>query len=253
MNAEHAQNGGNQRYEAASDAELVRGMRAADAHAFAEFIVRFKDVLLEVAASLRIDRPERQHLVLEVLDDVAMDLVAPKAVLPVSLAGYLVRALRHRVLNARREASRRLVHETDAMTDMDSGLERTAQTLCSEASIRDARGDQAEAASLPEGVRKLAVLLDNALSSDERLMLGWVSNLVPHRTIADWLGIGRSAAMLRIWRLRNRLRETALRFAEEFDDAEQRDVMRFLGRCTGESPHSVRKARNQKEDNYESR
>ena len=248
MNAEHAHKGGNRGYETASDAELMRGMRSADAQAFAEFIVRFKDVLLEVAASLRIDRPERQQVVLDVLDDVAMDLVAPKAVLPASLAGYVVRALRHKVLNARREATRRQVHESDAMSELDSGLERTAHTLCSEASIRDARGTPAEPSTLPEGVRKLAALLDDALSSEERLMLGWVSNLVPHRTIADWLGIGRSTAMLRIWRLRNRLRETALRFAEEFRGSDQEDVMRFLGRCASELPHGVRKALEQTED-----
>jgi hypothetical protein len=65
-------------------------------------------------------------------------------------------------------------------------------------------------------------------------MLAWVSNAVPMREIAAWLGIGYSAAKVRLSRLRSRLREHALRHVNECTGAERQALVAFLRRGAGD-------------------
>jgi len=76
-------------------------------------------------------------------------------------------------------------------------------------------------------------VLDAALTAEERQMLIWVSNAVPMREIAQWLGIGYSAAKVRLSRLRSRLRERALRHVNECAGAEREELVGFLRRGVG--------------------
>ena len=54
-------------------------------------------------------------------------------------------------------------------------------------------------------------------------MLAWVGEAVPHRTIADWLGITRDAAKKRIARLCRRLRSLTDDIRQQLSPNERRD------------------------------
>ena len=80
---------------------------------------------------------------------------------------------------------------------------------------------------------RLAAELDRGLSDPDRLLLAWLAEHVPMRTVAAWLGIGYDAALKRASRLRVRLRATALEHAALLPPAERRVMDAFLGRALG--------------------
>lgn len=236
------------RAEALDDAALLGAMRDGDAWAWGEFVVRFRPVLADYARRARVPAGVRGAFVDDVLADEAGRLAGPAACAgkpaPPNLAAYLMRAARHRFLNCRRDAARehrRHLHAAD-----DAGGELMVVTsLCSEHTRRASLGPGADAGApggdegvelAPEeagagAVARLAHSLRAAVSPEESLLLAWVAARVPHRTIAEWLGVSHSAGAKRVWRLVRRLRAVALDYAQQLPAAERAELERFLRRA----------------------
>ena len=214
-----------------SDAQLVALMRAGQAIAWGEFAARFHPVLEAFARRAGIPASDWSVCVTEVLDDEALRLATPEASLPTNLGGYLVRAVHHRYLRLKRSRACRDRHYLLASDDFVG--ERVVGALCSEHMVR-ASQDGTELA-LDDGsegaVGRLACAIGTDLTAEERLILGWVSQRVSHRQIAEWLGVGYDAATKRIWRLCRRVRGALPRHLEPLAADDRREIERFFRRA----------------------
>ena len=207
---------------ALGDVALVEAMRRGEADALREFLLRFEPLLEHHAHRLGASGGERDDLVGETLEDAALALVAPNAVVPRSLPAYLVTALRNRLLNARRGArgagAARVREPVPRDTDRASAVD---EGLCSESTLRASAGPAWEPPRPSRAVGALAVALLDDLSDDERMLLVWVSHHVPYREIAQWLGLGYAAVGKRVERLRARLRAKADLHLASLDDTDR--------------------------------
>jgi RNA polymerase sigma factor (sigma-70 family) len=192
------------------DGALVAALRCEDEGALREFFLRFRPGLLQVARRLGIDPGERESLVDDCLADVAVHLIGSDAPAPQSLPGYLARSLRNRMLNGLRTQ------------------ERAERRLRDE--IPEPEVSQNDAPSLPPALLRLAEALEAPLTEGERLLVVWMSRLVPHAEIATWLGIAPKTAAKRIERLRERLQLAAFTYLERVDGDERRELLIFLDR-----------------------
>jgi FixJ family two-component response regulator len=104
-------------------------------------------------------------------------------------------------------------------------------TTCSEDARRASAGPDGEQLEISDSLRRFAHDLSSGLSDDERAILNWVSEGVPRRTIATWLGVRHEACAKRIWRLCRRLRAEAARHTKNYDGRARLDVERFLRRA----------------------
>ena len=224
------------RWRSESDAALVAAVRTGDFEALRELYARFEPLLARFAARAGLAFDSWEEAAHDVLSDVVLALIAdgarPRTGVP-SVHAYVIRAFRNRMLDVRRAAERRAAHERDASA-RDRG-EPIVLAGCSEAAIRESAGVGAEGAEPSAAIARLASVLDSALSVEERQMLTWVSNAVPMREIAQWLGVGYSAAKVRLSRLRSRLRERALRHVNECSGAERQALVAFLRRGAGDA------------------
>jgi DNA-directed RNA polymerase specialized sigma24 family protein len=153
-------------------------------------------------------------------------ILGGRAKQPVSLAGYLMRAVRHRMLRIKRESSRRDTHYSRAAT----GPQGAIASVCSENSLRTSRGIDDERGEVDAAVAPLMRLLMEELSEVEVTLLMWSSEAVPYRQMAEWLDVGYEAMAKRMSRLRARLRSTVLLRLNELPSSERTAVVRFLGR-----------------------
>lgn len=232
--------------QALGDRALVRAMREGDSPAVAEFYRRFRPVL--VAASGRL-APEcdRETLVEDTLTDAAVYLIAARSSVPTSVAGYLVRGLRNRVLNDLRSRER-LARRVEAAAHGDGAhggsADETAVEGCSSEYVRrisagpedlDAVGS-ADAHQVAPAVARLAAVLDAAMTPDERAMATWLANGVTQRQIAEWLGLSDAAAAKRVSRLRARLRTIAARHTAGAEPSDRRVLAGFLRRAGHTTP-----------------
>ena len=245
------------RAEAYTDGELLGGMRDGDAWAWSEFYARFRPVLAAYARRAGASPEELEACVDEVLADQGARLTGPGTPLPAQLAAYLLRATRHRLLNARRASARRQRHYADA-AETQTG-EAVVVPLVSEYLRRVSEGvdDTDDASSERRGVQRdaaahgstsdaigaagvhgasgtvmqLALHLRAVTTDEERLLLTWVAEGVPHRTIASWLGVRYDAATKRIWRLCQKLRGVAVRYATSLPAEDRAELSRFLRRA----------------------
>ena len=94
--------------------------------------------------------------------------------------------------------------------------------------------------SLSPALRRLAAALEAPLTDEERLLVVWMSRLVPHPEIAAWLGIARKTAAKRIERLRERLQLAAFAYLERVDGDERRELLIFLDRAALASKPAAR-------------
>lgn len=216
------------------DAELVAAMRAGDRWAWSEFVARFRPVLEAHATRLRLSDEAWERCVDDVLADAAERFVTPNAVLPERIAGYLVRAARHRYLSLRRTLAchERLIAD---QADTNGTGERFVYALSSAHALRSTRD---AAASLEDAsgydsdaLRALAERLRAATTEQEQAIMGWLAERVPHRTIATWLDAGYDATTKRIWRLCRKLRGVAERYVAERTGAERAELERLLRRA----------------------
>ena len=114
--------------------------------------------------------------------------------------------------------------------DAAGGSERVVSTASSDDALRASRGPEAEDQSLSPAIERLALELERGLSADERQILGWLSQRVPQRQIAEWLGVTHGAARVRVARLRARLAAAAIRYAHRTDAADRTELDWFFGR-----------------------
>jgi RNA polymerase sigma factor (sigma-70 family) len=232
-----------------SDAELVRAMREGSYEALREFYLRFEPLLARYAARAGVLCGSWEEDAHDVLGAVVLSLVergsrAKERESVRDTHAYIQRAFRNHLLDARRSFARREQRDTRATSSADETGERMALASCSEGSVRASGGAGAGGAIGPSpAIARLAATLDAELSPEERQMLTWVSNAVPMREIAKWLGIGYSAAKVRLSRTRSRLRERALRHVNECTGAEREELIELLRRSGGIGRGMVRSAR----------
>lgn len=217
-------------YRALGDAQLVRALRCGDVAALDEFMLRFSRLLADRACRTRLTAAEASDLAQELLEDVGLRILAGEMEPPQAIGTYLCAAFRHRYLTQLREHERhaRLVREH--VEDAGATGEATLWSASSEHLRRLSHGPAWEPFGLAPVLERLASAFDEGVSEDERRLLQWVSHYIPQREIASWLGVSYGAVTQRIWRLRERLREMAVRFAATLDAAEQRELKRFFRR-----------------------
>src|SRR5215207_1078808 len=138
---------------APKDYDIVVAMRRGEALAFECFIERFHRILLDYARRAGVAPAERDELVSELLDDVAIQLMTRSAPLPQNPRMYLLSALRHKLLNRKRgsERRRRMVSEA-ARAAYGGNRDAAAGEMaagCSEEMLRTSRGPEWEDAPLP--------------------------------------------------------------------------------------------------------
>lgn len=194
----------------AGDRALLGAIRHGDAAAIAKFIDRMTPVLLDATRREGIAQSERETLVLEFLDDIVLQLM--HGPLPASPAGFATTAFRHRLSDfARADAARRRrdIDDCEAV-----GGEPSVAAACSDYTRRAVHAPDLDEPSGDESVRAvvrefLAQLTADCTEDDRDLLIA-VSNRIPLRQCADWMGITYDAAKQRIARLRARLRAGAL-------------------------------------------
>ena len=213
-------------------------MRRGEAAAFERYIERFHRILLDYARRAGMAASDRDELVSELLDDVAIQLMTRSAPLPQNPRMYLLSALRHKLLNRKRgsERRRRVVSEAAraAYTDgahANGAYAGESAAGCSEDMRRASHGPEWEGAPLPRVLERLAARLSEALRDDERQLLVAVAENIPQREIAEWLGVSYAVARKRLERLRARLTDVAMQYANTLEPDDARELQRFFHRC----------------------
>lgn len=209
------------------DAALVAALRCQDEGALREFYLRFRPMLLRVAARLEVDPGDRDALVDDCLTDVAIHFISSTAPPPRSLPAYLARSLRNRLLNGARARAR-----TERRDDPARRVEASEADLAGSSEYARRSSGALEATPLSPVLERLADALVRDLSGDDRQLAVWMSHSAPPRDIAAWLGIAYKAAAKRTERLRERLQLAALRHLETTDGEERRELLTFLGRAS---------------------
>jgi len=214
-----------QQRPAFTEIELVRGMRRNEHAAFAEFMRRFRPLLLYEARRLGVQPALREEFVDDCMADVALRLRKHTSNIPRSLAPYLVRALRlHRLYKRRSEL--RHVQLGDAPEWEHDASDGAARAALSEATARASAGPDHEDLPVVRALEHLVALME--LTDEERQLLVWRGSYVPQSEIAEWLGISHGAVRNRVMRLRDRLERTAGRCAARLSLDERRELAQWL-------------------------
>lgn len=217
------------RFKGADDGALVQAMRNGEEAAVAEFIERYQPLVLIQAGRLRVPSDEQQHWSADVLYDVSLALMRSTRPAPRSVPAYLITACRRKAMMAERARRTRAVHEAGVMDD--GGGDRVLVSACSEESLRQARGPGSDQLPIPRVLEKLVTALDEHLNSGERALLSWMGQRVPYATMAEWLGITRTAVIKRATRLRIRLLGVSFQFAQTLCSDDRRELVRFFRRA----------------------
>jgi DNA-directed RNA polymerase specialized sigma24 family protein len=221
------------RVRALGDRALIDAMRDGDDWAFGEFLARFRPAMLAYAQH-RIADELIPECVDDVLEDAAIDLADPRAVVPMQLRAYLVGAVRRRHLALHRGGTRRRRwYEEAARAAMftSDGGEAVIAGLCAESTLAASRGVHEVDAEQPTAIQRLALAMERELDDDTRRILAWLGHSVPHRQIAAWLGRSYEATTKQIWRLCRRLERAAPTYAALMSPADQREIERFFRRA----------------------
>ncbi|PYP79183.1 MAG: hypothetical protein DMD35_09130 [Gemmatimonadetes bacterium] len=216
------------------DYDIVVAMRRGEAVAFEWYLERFHRILLDYARRAGVPVSERDEMVSELLDDVAIQLMTRSAPLPQNPRMYLLSALRHKLLNRKRgsDRRRRVVSEAARAAYADRNpAEGESAAGCSEDMLRASHGLDWEGTPLPRVLERLAGRLSEALRDDERQLLVAVAENIPQREIAEWLGVSYAVARKRLERLRARLTDVAMQYANALEPDDARELQRFFHRC----------------------
>ena len=222
------------------EAELVAGVQRGDERAMTLLCSQYTPILRREAARLGARGLERDELVADALRGVVQSLTRPGSASPRSLTPYVLVTLRNAWRRALRAARRQAARERALYQEL---LTRPAGADASDA-LDDARSASADggASGYARALGTLADVLRAELTDDERQILTWLSDYVPQREIADWLGMSHGALRTRVHRLRERLRSVGRRHAETLAPAEQRELERFFRR-TGTMPPATQTRR----------
>ncbi|MFN2398931.1 MAG: RNA polymerase sigma factor [Gemmatimonadaceae bacterium] len=213
------------------DDEIVYLMQCGDAGALEEFIHRFQGLVRAQARRYGIEIEGRRDWVLDLLHDVAMELIGRRVRLPQSIGGYLLSACHNRWVDARRRERRRPERDPDALLDRLEAGTLTESGGCSEHTLRASRGLDVDALFFRPSLKRLAQLLQEYARADETRLLKWMCRDLSHSEIARKLAISRSGVSHRVARLRKRLRKAALDLASAFTEAELAELDRFFHRA----------------------
>jgi hypothetical protein len=204
-------------------------MRRGEPHAWTAFDDGFRPILEAFARQHNIPEWEWPVCITELLADEALRLSRVTTDVPRRLDAYLMRAVRNRYLRTKRAASCRDRNHL-AASELRSG-ECIIPTTSSEHALRASAGASVLPAGPSLALQRLARELRAGLRDDERAMLDWVSEGIPRRTIAKWLGLEHDVCAKRIWRLCQRLRADATARSRGYDPSERREIDRFLRRA----------------------
>lgn len=229
-------------YAELGDAALIDAMRAGQARAVDEFLVRHQRLLFERARLAGLRRSECEEHVPEVVEEVAILIVA-RRIRPVrALGAYVAKCFFNRLADDI-EARKRGMLAVREGSDDAPGLhprsrgstirhaERAVLSAMSEDTIRSSQGPDREHVPLSEPLRKLAAMIEEGLTDEEEQLLAWHSQYVPLRQIASWLGVPYATAAQRSWRLRERLREMAMQYASTLPRNDRLQIAAFFDRC----------------------
>lgn len=211
---------------------LVEAIRRDEAGAIEAFLLRFQPLLLAAARRARIARPERDHLVADVLTDAAARWAGGAPPPSRSVAGYLETSLLRREVDARRERARCARRDTEAASDGAPHHAGAVASTCSEATLRaslEAWSDEDIPCSAV--VQRLFAALSARLTVDERRLLDAVSSHTLQGEIADWLGISTSVFTQRLYRIRHRMKIVAARYAVTCRGRELDEVVEYFKRA----------------------
>ena len=211
-----------------SDQELIERIRRNEPLAFQELFWRFQTLLMRSARQLGVQPALREELVVELLNDAALRLMQYQKAAPKSLVAYLVASLRHRV-GASARATRK-TGESRVDLDRQGDMVDSVGHSSSEASLRASRGYWSEPPVLAPALERLASALDEGLTDEERTILDCVARSVPQRIIAEWVGMTHGALRIRVFRLRERLREAAVAYAAHLAPVERLELRDFFRR-----------------------
>jgi RNA polymerase sigma factor (sigma-70 family) len=218
-------------YRELGDSALLDAMRAHDPRAIDEFIIRHQRLLFERARDAGMRRRDCEDHIIEVVEDVAIQIVARRIRPSKALGAYVVACFFNRLADMVEEAKRRRRVVRENSEDAPGQGEQAVMSLVSESSIRDSQGPEWECVPLPEPLRRLASTIEEGLSVEDQQILAWHSQYVPLRQVAAWLGVSYAAAAKRSWRLRESLREAATRCAFSLTPKERRQLADFFDRC----------------------
>jgi DNA-directed RNA polymerase specialized sigma24 family protein len=225
-------------WPSADDRALLAGMRRDDAGAWAAYMARFRPRLYAIMLGANLytiaGMPARDALVDEVLTDEALRLTRPGAPDVTNIGGWLVRAAQHKLVDVRRLAQRRERHYRAAASwfaDTPWKGERAIVPALHSAHGLRASGALREDAEASPAVLGLAAAIVAVVSEKDRVLLGWLAEGVPHRTIAGWLGVSYEAATKRAWRLTRQLRASVAQFAAALPPEQRAEVARLLRRA----------------------
>ena len=214
---------------ALSDQALIKSMREGIPEAWEEFMSRFRPVLEQYARRTGIDDADWSGCVLAVLEDAAMRWAIKGAVLPRSMTAYLVRAVNLHRMTLERDGRRRAQRYERAATSVHG--EGVVLSTVSESSIRYSRSPQSDADETRNAaLDRFCRLLREPLTDEEAELLARVGDGVPHREIAELLGVSYDAARKRIQRLTARVRDLVPLVMEQLTDVERAEAERFLRR-----------------------
>jgi hypothetical protein len=241
------------RVRALTDAGVIAAMREGDTWAWGEFGMRFEPLLLAYARRIGIPADARRERVLDLLADEGMRLAEARGAVPAQLASYLAKALRHRYLNEKRSWARRATAYSAAAMESDhngargqaraepgspngktseaSVRERRIEHVCSEGALRDSLGPAVHQGATSRVVEGLAAFIRMHLTDEEQQILAWEERRMPHRQIAEWLGVSYDAATKRVWRLKRRAQTLAAHYAQVLPPEDRRELERLFRRA----------------------
>ena len=227
-----------------SDAALMGRMRLGEETAFREFMRRFAPGLRDQLAQYAMLSELGTSLIPEVLDDVAWRIRNHGVRRKGPLAPYLWRVLRNRLLYERRRGKRLRILELSVSTELEGNGQAAILATCSSHALGSAQTPDAEVADESaaraveeDPVRALHDHVVAAFSEEDRRILGWLSERVPQREIAEWIGTTYGAMRVRIHRLRTRAEERAAAFVARMEPKHRAALERaYLGRSPRVAP-----------------
>ena len=230
-------------YRDLKDEALMDAMRRRDERAIEEFIVRHQRLLGDRARRWRVAHCDVEACLGDVIEDIAVSIVNDRIRPARSLAAYVAKSFRSRLVQMAK-ANRRATLGFEYASARDAAGERTVPSVVSENTLHASQGADWQPVPTTPAVARLAELLDKGLNDQERRILDWLSHHVPQRDICAWLGVSYAAGTQRIWRLRARLRAAARSHAATFSLAERAQLARLFGRAEGLGRHTRTKGAN---------
>ena len=187
-------------------------LRAVDERSLSAFFRVYQPILRKQARLLRVDRGgDIDTFITEFLDTMAIELMNKRA-LPANLSAYVASAFRHHAVRADRAKKTRRNFERENRDELTHTI-------------------GGPGLDPPRAILELCSLALAELNDNELQLISYIGNHVPTREIASWLNIERSAAKVRVHRLKKKLRSMMPELAGSLSSADRRQVEMILGRA----------------------